>query len=369
MIGQGKSYRIIHVSNFGFKPRKVYLHSTAAKLSNGWTRAGHHVINFSDRDLVRWRSPMGIKAIGRAAVNHMLLKLCRDMKPDIVAFGHADTITPETIAAIRDWLPGVRMMQWNMDWCAPPEPAPDHALPGDSSADDNLQRILSKRDVLDATFLTSAGAVLSTIATQNHIAAFMPNPVDRSIETGRNFERATLPNHIFFASNAEDDRRFHCGRWRPMGEFCRTIETRIPAAQCAFYGLNGKPKVFGPDYERALHNSRIGLNISRRNDIYLYSSDRLAHMIGNGMTVCIDRATGYDDLFSDDEMVFYTSEDSLIEKLQRLCADDAERQQIGRAGWCRYYTMFDCAVIAQYIVDILNGNADRAAYPWLSFLP
>lgn len=365
MIGQGKTYRIIHVSNFGFKPRKVYLHSTAAKLSNGWARAGHHVINFSDRDFVRWRSPMGIKTIGRAAVNHMLLKLCRDMRPDIVAFGHADTITPATIAAIRDCLPAVRMMQWNMDWCVPP----GQAVPGDSSADDNLQRILSKRDVLDATFITSAGSILSTIATPNHIAAFMPNPVDRSIEVGRNFERDDLPHHIFFASNAEDERRFHCGRWHSMGELCREIETRIPAARCAFHGLNGKPKVFGPDYEQALCNSGIGLNISRRNDIYLYSSDRLAHMIGNGMTVCIDRATGYDDLFSDEEMVFYTSEEELIENLQRLCADDTKRQRIGHAGWNRYYAMFDCAIIAQYIIDVLNGRADRAAYPWLSFLP
>ena len=46
--------RIVHASNFGFKPVKGFLHATSGKLSNGWIRSGHHVVNFSERDVARW---------------------------------------------------------------------------------------------------------------------------------------------------------------------------------------------------------------------------------------------------------------------------------------------------------------------------
>lgn len=360
MTERKRTRRIIHVTNFGFKPKKVYIHSTAAKLSNGWTRAGHHVINFSDRDIARWLSPLGFREAGKNAVNKLLIKLCRDVRPDVIAFGHADTITPQTIMVIRDILPHIRMMQWNMDWWVPL----DHALPDDPTAQGNRNRILGKRDVLDATFLTTAGQALREIATPNHIAGFMPNPVDYSLECHKNFEIPDLPDNIFFSSNAEDDRRFHCGGWRHMNDFCRDIQTRLPDQNCAFYGINGSKKAFGPAYEDAIKRSRIGLNISRRNDAYLYSSDRLAHMIGNGMTIAIDRATGYGDIFSDDEMVFYSTEDELIENLDRLGKDDTARRAIGTRGWKRYGELFECSVIAQYMIDVLYGDHAPEHYVW-----
>lgn len=352
--------RIIHVANFGFKPTKVYLHHTAAKLSNGWTRAGHHVINFSDRDIARWRSPFGYKPLGKLAVNRLLQKLCRDVQPDVVAFGHADTITAETIAAIRSAHPHVKMLQWNFDWWVPS----NHALSDDPTVNGNKERILSKRDVLDATFLTTAGAPLQEIATPSHIAGFMPNPVDPSLERGRNFERTDLPYDLFFASNSADDRRHHCGEWRPMNEFCKDIQASILGLRCAFFGVNGAAPVFGPAYEKAIQLCRIGLNISRRNDAYLYSSDRLAHLIGNGLVVCMDAATGYRDIFGDDEISFYSSESELIENLYRFKRDDALRRQVAERGWKRYFDLFDSAIIGQYMLDAVFGDHDPSRYPW-----
>lgn len=355
-----KSYRIVHVTNSSFKPKKVYLHSTAAKLSNGWTRAGHHVINFSDRDMARWLSPFGFREAGKKAANNLLIKLCLDVKPDIIAFGHADIITPRTLEILRQKLPTCKMMQWNMDWWVPL----DHALPEDGTASGNRYRILGKRDFLDATFITTAGLALSEIATSSHIAGFLPNPYDHSLERHRNFENTSLPDNIFFTSNSKDDRRYHCGKWQHMDEFCTTLQNRLPDQKCAFYGINGASKCFGPQYEDAMSRARVGLNISRRNDAYLYSSDRLAHMIGNGLTICIDRATGYDDIFDDSEMVFYSTEDELIEKLDRLGKDDQYRMKIGESGWRKYSTIFDGALIAQYMIDVLNSTHNPDKYVW-----
>lgn len=184
-LNNKRALRIIHVANFGFKASKVYLHGTATKLSNGWVRAGHHVINFSDRDIARWRSPFGYKPKGRAEANRLLVKLCKDTSPDVIAFGHADIIEQDTLCKIRESHPAVRLLQWNVDWWVPLA----HALEKDRTAANNRQRILSKRDFLDATFISTAGAALQEIDTQNHIAAFLPNPIDPSLERSRNFEK------------------------------------------------------------------------------------------------------------------------------------------------------------------------------------
>ena len=348
-----EAQRIIHVTNFGFKPVKAYLHNTGVKLSNGWIRGGHHVINFSDRDIAKWRAFLGHRKWGVSVTNQMLLELCRSIKPDVVAFGHADIITAETIAHICAELPDVRMLQWNVDWLVPSE----LALKGDPTAENNKIKILSKADVLDATFVTTAGSVLEEMSKPKHPVCFMPNPVDLSIERCRNFEKDNLPFDVFFASNSEDDRRYHCGAWHHMDVFCRDMAKSAPDLRLALPGIGGQPKVFGPEYQGLLGQCRIGLNISRRNDQYLYSSDRIAQMIGNGLVICVDRASGYGDIFSDDEMVFYSSEDELFKKLSALKKDDSRRKRIGEAGWKKYSELFNSSVVAQYMLDVVMGHA------------
>jgi hypothetical protein len=355
-----KSRRILHVANFGFKPVKVYLHNTANKLSNGWIRAGHHVINFSDRDIARWNSFLGSRKFGGHSVNRLLLDACRNFQPDVVAFGHADIVTPGTLAEIKTLLPQAKMLQWNVDWLVPL----DHALSNDPTAGNNKAKLLSKRDLLDATFITTAGNILQEIATPAHVAAFLPNPVDHSIEQNRNFETESLPHDVFFPSNSEDDRRFHCGAWRGMGDFTRAMQLALPDMSFLTPGINDVPKVFGPKYQEAICQCRTGLNISRRNDSYLYSSDRLAHLAGNGLAVCLDRATGYADIFSDDEMIFYASEEELFSRLARLKRDDGERRRIAERGWKRYGELFDSRIIAQYMLDVVYGEHDETKYSW-----
>jgi hypothetical protein len=107
--------RILHVSNFGFKPTKVYLHGVAHKLTNGWVRGGHHVVNFSDRDIARWEGILGHRKLGVRACNKALLAQCRALQPDVLVLGHADIITPDTVAQIRSEFSRLKVMQWNVD--------------------------------------------------------------------------------------------------------------------------------------------------------------------------------------------------------------------------------------------------------------
>lgn len=342
--------RILHVANFSLRGRRVFLHSTAVKLSRGWTQSGHHVIDFPIRDLAHWMSPIGIKSIGRKRANQALLKVCKDFSPDIIAFGHADTVSLETLAQIREKFPRIRMFQWNYDWWV--NATPDD--PGYKSSLRNRNAILSRRPFLDATFITQADAALTDIATDRHRAFYFANPVDSGIETAQNFKSSDLPYDIFFAASSGRDLRHHCGEWREMETFCEDIAKAIPEARLLLPGLRSQPQLFGPDYQCALASCKIGLNISRKNNLYLYSSDRISHMMGNGLAVAIDRASGFTDIFDEDEMIFYSSEDELFAKLKFLQNNDAQRQKIAEKGYNKYYAKFNAAQIARKILEDLE---------------
>ena len=102
-------------------------------------------------------------------------------------------------------------------------------------------------------------------------------------------------------------------------------------------GVGGAPQVAGAKYQRALESAAIGLNVSKRNDVFLYSSDRLAQLAGNGLAVLIDRATGYESLLAEGEFVYFSSLDELLDKLARLTGDSAYRRRVaaGRPGSLR----------------------------------
>lgn len=341
--------RIVHVSNFSMRPKGAAYSSVSFKLSHGLVRAGHNVFNFSDRDVARASNPFGARKFGVASANNKLLDFCRDFHPDVVLLGHADVIRPPTVADLRRIVPTVRIAQWNVD---------------PLFEDDNVRRIRGKQALVDYTFISTAGPTLSEIGAADGPAAFLPNPVDDSIERGRNFERADLPYDLFYPVGDQNLIREHVGlRTRPS-EIVNRIRAKFPKLRGLFPGIGGQPHLFGTPYMDALETVALGLNLSRRNDVYLYSSDRLAHLLGNGVTVLIDRACGYHDLLSEDELVGYSSEDELMELIGAFATDPARRMRVGKQGGQAYRSMFDSRIVAEYLVGVLFQEIDPASYRW-----
>ncbi len=340
-------YTILHVANFLSRPKGAGFASIQYKLTNGLIRAGHNVVTFSDREVARASTPFLSRKLGTKGANRRLLTLATDLRPDLVLLGHADTIHPETLAEIRQLLPGVRMAQWNVD---------------PLFEEDNMARIRSKQSAVDWTFATTAGPLLQALGAGGP-AAFMPNPVDAGIERGRSFEADGLPVDIFYAVGSAGFGRSHCGIDSSAGDIAGRLKDRLPARSFLLPGIDG-PHLGGAACLDAMRSAKIGLNISRRNDVRLYSSDRIAHLAGNGLVVMIDRATGYGDLFAEDELGFYSTEDELVDKLDRLTRDDNARKALGKRGWRAYRSMFDATRVAQYMVGVLDGRIDAAGFDW-----
>jgi hypothetical protein len=346
-----RSLTIAHVSVFPFGLRDVFPHAVSVKLSNGLARNGHLVLNFSDRDVARAKSLLGHRKLGVRPANAALLHFCRFHKPDIVLLGHADVIRAETLVDIRDALPDVRIGQWNVDPLFEP---------------DNVRRLRSKFGVVDATFVSTAGAPLAALRDGGkHSVSFMPNPVDFSIERGRNDLRDDLGYDLLYAcGHPSRPPRHICGRDWDMNEFMSMLLGRLPRIRPLLGGLLGRPKLTGAAYQDALEQVALGLNISRRPDHYLYSSDRIVQLAGNGVVVLMERATGYGDVFSEDEMGFFDTIEELVERIESLSADPARRRRIAAAGRTRYHELFNERAVAAHLCAVLTGEYGPEAMPW-----
>lgn len=342
--------RILHVGNFPTSARDCFLHNTTVKLNNGLIRNGHTVIPFSDRDVARASTIFGHRRWGRRGVNAALLALCREARPGLLLLTHADMIDAATIAEIREQLPDVKVVQINVDPLFEAE---------------NVTRIEAKMPVVDATLITTAGPQLAALVQPGRVVGFLPNAVDWSIETGQAHLHERLDHDFFYAcGNPARPLRMVCGRAWNMDDFIGELLAAVPGARPLLGGALGRPQLRAAGYQTALEHVAIGLNISRRADSHLYSSDRLAQMAGNGLAVLMERATGYDTLFDDDQMGFFSSFEELADMLRRLIAEPARRRAMAEAGRARYHALFNERIVAGYVHDVAFGRHDPAGYAW-----
>jgi len=345
--------KIVHVGQFHLlKPKGAYVHSVAPKLSNGFIRNGHRVFDFSDRDMARASSLFSTRKMGVGSANRLLKSLCGEIGPDLLVLGHADVIEPATIAAIRRDHPGLRVLQWNVD---------------PLFESDNLGRVSRKLDVVDATLVSTAGDALEPLVRPGKSLGFLPNPVDFSVETGLSHEALELPYDLFCAAGPNNLRCIG-GRMLTVDDLIEQIRRDIPGIRCRLGMLQGEPHLKGHAYQEALSQSAIGVNVSRRNDALLYSSDRLAHLVGNGLAALVDRRTGYDRLFTEEQFVFFSSIDEMIGHLRSLVAEPGRRAAIAARGRERYHQLFNERKVAQYVVEAAFGEVRRADYEWPTLL-
>lgn len=340
--------RIVHIGYAPVSLKSLNQHATGIKLCNGFIRNGHQLLALSDRDLARGFG-FGHRRLGRGPFNKMIRDYCRAHKPELLVLGHADMVDAQTIAAIRGDLPGLRVVQWNVDPLFEP---------------DNIRRIEGKLGVVDLTLVSTAGASMAALRRPGVRVGFMPNPVDLSIERGRMDEVEAPDFDLFYAcGNPARPPRHVCGRDWDMREFVAGLRARLPGLRWLTPGID-RPFLNGAAYQEALCQAGMGLNISRRGDDFLYSSDRLAHLTGNGQLAFIERATGYDQLFGEDEMGFFSSLEELADKLARYKAEPRARMRAAAAGRARYAELFNERRVAAYIVDAAFGETRESDYPW-----
>lgn len=322
--------RILQVDNMQWRHFGRVRVSPERSLLNGLIRAGFKVEIFSDRDIALFDAPLRIKPLGRANANKRLLEMVENFRPDMLLVGHADIITNDTLAHARTLVPGLRIALRNVD------PLFD---------DGNVAKIANRVDAVDAIFITTGGEPLKQFVRPGNLVAYIPNPTDASVEDGDQSVKSEFDWDLLFCGvgNVTDTRY----------ELVRTLHEKLKGSGVRFasFGMHGFDPVWGRAYEDTLEASKMGLSANRYEGWPLYSSDRIAQMMGNGLLTFVSAASGLQKFFPDGTAVFWKDADDLAAQVIAFNSDDAQRRAVAKAGQAFYREHFSAADIGRYIVE------------------
>ena len=346
--------RILNVADFNWmtgaerRTARLSLFDICRKFTFAATRAGHLVVEFSDRAVARGSGPLRLRGMGGGWANRRFLQCVDELRPDLILLHFADAITNASLAEARRLSPGVRIADINIDPIDTPK---------------NQRRLALRAGVADALFVTTAEPALGSHAGPKGFAAFLPNPVDASVETGRAFEIEAPAFDLLFPAHGEARREIGAVFLTPTQAGAR-LRAAVPGLRLSTPGAGGQPEAGGHDYFLALQSARMGWSLSRRAALPLYASDRMAHLFGWGLGVFLDRRSGFERFYDADEAAFYDDLPALTAALAPLLADDALARAMARKGWEKTWALFDSARVLAYVLAQLHDDGGASGYEW-----
>jgi hypothetical protein len=338
---EGSARRVLIVGpRFSFKPSYgiwpgsrsgLMFYSFAHRLANGFTRNGHFVFSLDDRECRK--QTLGWRAAGAWLADRRLLQVARELRPDLICLQHCDLISPDTIHQIREMLPQTRVAVVYYDNIFQPSSA---------------ARFRCFLDAADFAFATTGGDSLAEFADACPVA-FIPNPVDLSIDNASAFAVARKSVDVFCACGVSGE----ANRWDLIDELVRLK----PGLQYALYGRNKQNRLYGDAYYRVICQSKIGLNFNREEGD-LYASDRMAQYLGNGILLATSRRSGYQAYFGDDEMLFFDDAEELADRIGWAVSGDQRWRTMAERARAKALDMMDGRLVTDFILRMTLGRGE-----------
>ncbi|WP_444887373.1 glycosyltransferase family protein [Microbulbifer sp. JMSA008] len=316
--------------------------SWAQKLTFGLIKNDHYTQVFSDRDVAAFEAPFGIRDLGVSKANRRLLETVEAFEPDLIIAGHCDMISNDTLKAIKQQQPNCLIAHCNNDPLFVPS---------------NVERIKHRAEVADAIFVSTGRRELSIFEGINARVYHMPNPVEPSIENLNNAERTDLSIDLLFCSNSNDFTK----RLQMVKNLKDTLGDSL---NFKTYGSFGEAPVWGRDYDRALAQTKMGLNFNRQDTHYWYSSARMAQLAGNGILQFTSDKLHFDELLPPESVVYFSDEQDLLEKIREFHSDDAKRRAWAAKAREFFHTEMNSKLYAQYIVEATSLQPFSHDYAW-----
>ena len=234
---------------------------------------------------------------------------------------------------------------------------------------DNTEKKFQQRShLIDAFFITNADKVIRSCLTESNSVSFFPNIFDSSIESLRIFENVAFEYDVFYAlsygvgsgkikiNKSEYDREI----------FLDFIKENYASVKTNFFGYRGVQPVWGSEFENEINKSPISLNLSRKPYLKYYSSDRLSQYMGNGSCVFIDINSNLDDLFNNDEAIFFDSNDltDFGKKIEIYTSNIDKVRNIAKKGWEKGHKYYNEKIITNYFLDVVFNGKPMKEYNW-----
>lgn len=337
--------KILHISNFNEKNnQRLFNISIASKLTNGLVRNNCDVINFS------YRNYLSNKVFSN--LDEDILEINKNYKPDLILLGHNNILKENTLEKLKN--EKKRISLWYEDHIADYGP----------NWKSNLNLIEKNNKFIDNYFITTHPSVIKSKISKNKLH-FLPIPVDKNIETLKIYENKHRYKDLFFAlshgvnfgglrSSSNDEREL----------FLKKILNLGKGINFHLLGINKDKPRWNYDFYKEMMICKMSLNLSRGKPLKYASSNRIASYMGNGILTFINEKVKMQELFSNNEMVFYKNENDLIEKVKDLKDDIETINKISKNGRDKYFKIFNNIIISDSIISKSLGVSPKYKYAW-----
>lgn len=335
--------KILHIANFGFNKQGAHFYCTDRKISAGLIENGNFVYDFSFRDMARMGTIFKTKKLGANWANKEILKIVNNIEPDLVLVGHSDLMSPNVLKEIKQRFPKTKIAFWYVD---------------PLYLEQKLGFIREFSPYLDAIFCTTGGEYLKKLKQPHLKVAYMPNVGHRNVEVLKQFESVTIDKEFIFCGVVYKEPV----REKFLTDLADTLKKNQVHYQ--YYGCFEQPGVYGKGYYKVLSESRMGLNYSRKNDVTLYSSDRIVQLTGNGLLTFSPRIPGFEKLYTENEIVYFDDQTDLAAKIKYYADHPEEAKHIAEAGWNKTRNSYNAKRISQFMIEVTFDQPLSETYEW-----
>tara|TARA_Y100000992_G_scaffold184019_1_gene124340 strand:- start:118 stop:1860 length:1743 start_codon:yes stop_codon:yes gene_type:complete len=340
-----KKLKIINLYNQGQKlNHRLFNISLGKKFTNGFIRNGYDVLEISDRDYLRNNRAFSLVP-NKNDFQRFLIDTFKNYNPDIVFFGHTKNIELDTLNEFKSLNKNLILSQWNED----------PIMRSLNYSKKNISNILLYSDFVDHNFITTHPSVLKNKINKKKFNFFFV-PVDKNIESFDVFKLRPKMDLFYAMSHGVNRATLKDGVEDERINFLDKLVKKIPNIKYDFYGFSNKQPIWGNEFNNALINSKMALNLSRGKPTKYYSSNRIASIMGNGLLTFIDEKVQMDDFFNKNEIIFYKNINDLSDKIKFYSKNDKIRKKIAKQGKKKYFKLFNEKRISKYFIDISLGK-------------
>ena len=337
--------KIINLYNQGQKlNHRLFNISLGKKFTNGFIRNNHDVLEISDRDYLRNNKSFNLIP-NKTNFQKYLIETFKNYNPDVLFFGHSKNIDLNTLDEFRSINRNLIISQWNED----------PIMPSLNYSKLNISNINLYSSYVDHNFITTDPSILKNKIKSNNFHFFFV-PVDKNIERFDVFNLKPKMDIFYAMSHGVNRATLKEGVEDDRILFLDKLVKKIPNIKYDFYGFSNKQPIWGNDFNIALINSKMGLNLSRGKPTKYYSSNRIASIMGNGLLTFIDEKVQMSDFFNKNEIVFYENIKDLSNKIIYYSKNENIRKKMAQNGKKKYFKLFNEKKICKYLIDISVGK-------------
>lgn len=126
-------------------------------------------------------------------------------------------------------------------------------------------------------------------------------------------------------------------------------------------------EVRGKEYIDVIKASKIGIGVNAFDNIPYYSSDRLTHYLMFGTFFMTSHFPYIEELFTENELVWYKSIEALHEKIEYYLKHDEERETIAFNGKKKMLELYNTKNMTAMMLEVLfKGESNK--FSWVQIL-